>query len=157
MGSTCNSGLDKTLSTRLKHLRKKNVRYVKSRTMSRNRQNVFTRPTIISNFKSPKSLKERDVHHRSLDCASSLDFYSDSTRCFLVMTEENGNRSSLEDFRPISKISHQICVTYFLIRTWSLHWLCNLSNNFWNATRSCLKITIVSLTNRHTFVDLHVV
>ena len=96
--------------------------------MSRNRQNVFTRPTIISNFKSPKSLKERDVHHRSLDCASSLDFYSDSTRCFLVMTEENGNRSSLEDFRPISKISHQICVTYFLIRTWSLHWLCNLSN-----------------------------
>ena len=111
MGSTCNSGPDKTLSTRLKHLRKKNVRYVKSRTMSRNRQNVFTRPTIISNFKSPKSLKERDVHHRSLDCASSLDFYSDSTRYFLVMTEEMG----IDLVKKISDQSVKFHIKYVLV------------------------------------------
>ena len=53
MGSTCrpNSGLDKTLPTCLKHLRKIK-KICKSPAMSRNRENYFT--TIMPNFKTPK-------------------------------------------------------------------------------------------------------
>ena len=53
MGSTCSSELDKTLSTRLKHLRKKCVICkIASQAMYRNRHNVCT--TIMPNFKTPK-------------------------------------------------------------------------------------------------------
>ena len=57
-------------------------------------------------FQDAEGLKKRYIRHRSLDCASSLNFYSDSTRCFLSMTEENR-----KDFRPINQISHQIYAT----------------------------------------------
>ena len=115
MVSTCNYGLDKTLPTRMKHLRKffLNVWYVKSRA----RQCLVIGKCFYYYhvFQDTEGLK-KNIRHRSLDCVSSFDFYSDSTGCFLSMTEENGNRSSLEDFRPINKISHQIgplYATYF--------------------------------------------
>ena len=38
-----------------------------------------------------RRLKKGDIRQRSLDCASSLNFYLDSTRCFLSMTKENRN------------------------------------------------------------------
>ena len=58
--------------------------------MSRNRQNH-------AQFQEPEGLKKRCVRHRSLDRASSLNFYSDSTRCLLHLKKENRNRSILED------------------------------------------------------------
>ena len=79
--------------------------------MSHKRQIVLT-TVYRAKFQDAEGLKKKNIHHRSLDWASSLNFYLDSTRCFSPMTKKIGI-----DFRPINKISHQIYATYFLIHT----------------------------------------
>ena len=82
--------------------------------MFRNRQNVFT--TIMSNFKKPKGWKK--IYTPSFYWLRQfIEFLLG--QYFFSMTEEKRNRYSLEDFRPINKISYQIYSTFGLYGIWS--------------------------------------
>ena len=77
-----NSGLDRTLATRFKHLKKSksmcNMKTLEPYLV----QNVFTICMLI--FKTPKKYRKRDLRHRSLDFASSFKFYQNSDWVFLA-------------------------------------------------------------------------